>query len=61
MTRQAEQGVKSNPLNPPYYPSGACPAVTTENGYGTGTATFTNVNSLVERETAEGSYEFFCG
>lgn len=38
------------------------PVVTAENGYGTGTATFVN-NGFGETqgETAEGSYEFFCG
>jgi hypothetical protein len=36
------------------------PEVTAANGYGTGTATFANVRTA-EGETAEGTYEFFCG
>lgn len=35
------------------------PEVTAEDGYGTGTATFVNINS--QGQTAEGSYEFYCG
>lgn len=38
------------------------PVVTAESGYGTGTATFANIaGGGVGGETAQGSYEFFCG
>ncbi len=38
------------------------PVVTADSGYGTGTATFVNIGAGgVAGETAEGSYEFFCG